>query len=34
MAVSEALAHITALKEQGTIDRYIKDGIVYYKITG
>ena len=34
MAVSEALAHITALKEQGTIDRYIKDGIVYYMITG
>ena len=32
MAISEALAHITALKEQGTIDRYIRDGIVYYII--
>jgi glyoxylase-like metal-dependent hydrolase (beta-lactamase superfamily II) len=34
MAVSEALAHITALREQGTIDRYIRDGIVYYIIAG
>ncbi len=30
MAISEALAHITALREQGDIDRYIRNGIIYY----
>jgi glyoxylase-like metal-dependent hydrolase (beta-lactamase superfamily II) len=34
MAVSEALAHITALREEGIIDRHISEGVVYYTITG
>jgi hypothetical protein len=32
LAISEALAHVNSLKEDGKIDRYISNGIVYYFI--
>ena len=32
MAVSETLSHLEVLKEQGVVDRYRQDGIIYYRI--
>ncbi len=34
MAVSETIAHLQALRADGTIRRYASDGIVYYQLTG